>query len=57
MNKKTLPISLLQMEEDNRFIPEISSGMFIFMTNHEIVASHCKPRHLQSSKFIVTEAA
>lgn len=57
MSKKFLPIGSLQREEDNKFIPEISSGMFIFMTNHEIIASYCKPRHLQSSKFTMTKDA
>lgn len=54
MSRKSLATSSLESEEDNTFIPEISSGMFILMTDHEIIASHCKPRHLQSSKFTMT---
>lgn len=53
--QKNLSRGSLQSEEDSKFVPEISSGMFILMTNHEIIASHCKPRNLQSSKFTMTK--
>lgn len=57
MTKKSLPVGSLQREEDSKFIPEISSGMFIFMTDHEIIAPHCKPRHLKSLKRTMTKDA
>lgn len=55
MSKKSLPTSSRESKEYNKFVPEVSSGVFILVANHEIIASHCKPRHLQSSKFTMTK--